>query len=493
MEPNFLLIYSPQVFDPKFGVVKPEGSLGLIYLASALRDNDFNVEVLDATVGNENYTLEETFYKEQKQPNGLVRVGMDIKDILNESKPFDVIGLTSIFTAQTRMVEEVISSIKSKYPEKIILLGGVNARNQMERFFSIGADLICLSEAEETIVEIGNILRAGSKDFSKVSGLAGKSGFENPQTKVIQNLDNLPIPAWDMQPLEKYWKIARPHGSGFSESKAYASVLFSRGCPFKCDYCHISKELNGSNSGNIRSVRMKSIPRILEELNILKDMGIKYVFIEDDSLLAKKKRAKEIFNHLISMNLELADVNGINLSHLCTKVNGSFEVDDELIELMAAAGFKKLVFPVESGSQRILNKYASGKLNLKNHNVISLIKKAKNLNMEVAGNYTFGYPDESIFEMIKTFNLAKRHMEAGLDYTHFMYITPFPGTRFYDQAVSEGLLLPNLDPADMDWVRPSIKTKVPSWFIDIIITKGWRYLNSSKRTNFIKSMKPKIN
>ena len=86
MEPNFLLIYSPQVFDPKFGVVKPEGSLGLIYLASALRDNDFNVEVLDATVGNENYTLEETFYKEQKQPNGLVRVGMDIKDILNESK-----------------------------------------------------------------------------------------------------------------------------------------------------------------------------------------------------------------------------------------------------------------------------------------------------------------------------------------------------------------------------------------------------------------------
>ena len=92
----------------------------------------------------------------------------------------------------------------------------------MERFFGIGADLICLSEAEETIVEIGNILRAGSKDFSKVSGLAGKSGFENPQTKVIQNLDNLPIPAWDMQPLEKYWKIARPLGSGVSESTAYA-------------------------------------------------------------------------------------------------------------------------------------------------------------------------------------------------------------------------------------------------------------------------------
>ena len=422
----------------------------------------------------------------------MIRVGMKIKDILKEAESYDVVGITSIFTAQTRMVEEVVTSIKQNYPDKLIILGGVNARHQMQKFFNAGTDLICLSEAEETIVEIGGVLRAGKRDFSKISGLAGKEGFVNPQTKVIQNLDDLPIPAWDMQPLQKYWEIARPHGSGFTNEKvAYASVMFSRGCPFKCDYCHISKELHGSNSGNIRSIRMKSISRIIEEMTILKDMGVKYVFIEDDSLLAKKKRAKEIFNKLIEMNLELADVNGINLSHLCTKVDGNFEVDHELLEIMAAAGFKKLVFPVESGSQRILDKYATGKLNLKNHDIASLIKKAKQLNMEVAGNYTFGYPDESVFEMIKTFNIARNHMQAGLDYTHFMYITPFPGTRFYDQAVSEGLLLPDLDPADMDWVRPSIKTKVPSWFIDLIITKGWRYVNSSKRTNFIKSMKPK--
>ena len=60
------------------------------------------------------------------------------------------------------------------------------------------------------------------------------------------------------------------------------------------------------------------------------------------------------------------------------------------------------------------------------------------------------------------------------------------------QSISnEGILIPDLDPADMDWVRPSIKTKVPSWFIDLIITKGWRYVNSSKRISLIKSMQPK--
>ena len=88
------------------------------------------------------------------------------KDFLKEVESYDVVGITSIFTAQTRMVEKVVTSIRQNYPDKLIILGGVNARHQMQRFFNAGTDLICLSEAEETIVEIGDILRSGKKDFS---------------------------------------------------------------------------------------------------------------------------------------------------------------------------------------------------------------------------------------------------------------------------------------------------------------------------------------
>ena len=84
MQPSFILLYTPQVFDPKFGAIKPEGSLGLIYLASALRERQFKVSILDATVGNDNYSLEETFYREEKESNGMIRVGMKIKDIIKE-------------------------------------------------------------------------------------------------------------------------------------------------------------------------------------------------------------------------------------------------------------------------------------------------------------------------------------------------------------------------------------------------------------------------
>jgi len=230
IEPKFLLMYGPQIFDKRFGAIKPEGSLGLIYLASSLRNKDFEVSVLDASVGNDSYTLEETFFNEKIQPNGLVRIGMNIKDILSEVVDYDVIGISSIFTAQTRMAEEVVAEIRREYPDKIIILGGVNAKSQMPLFFNAGADLICLSEAEETIVEIGELLRKGERDFSKINGVAGKEGFVNPRLKIIQNLDELPIPAWDMLPLEKYWKIARPHGGGLKDGNvAYASVMFSRG------------------------------------------------------------------------------------------------------------------------------------------------------------------------------------------------------------------------------------------------------------------------
>ena len=189
IEPKFLLMYGPQIFDKRFGAIKPEGSLGLIYLASALRNKDFEVSILDASVGNDSYTLEETFFNEKIQPNGLVRVGMSIKDILSEVVDHDVIGISSIFTAQTRMVEEVVTEIKRSYPDKIIILGGVNAKSQMSLFFNAGADLICLSEAEETIVEIGELFRKGERDFSKINGVAGKEGFVNPRLKIIQNLD----------------------------------------------------------------------------------------------------------------------------------------------------------------------------------------------------------------------------------------------------------------------------------------------------------------
>ena len=68
--------------------------------------------------------------------------------------------------------------------------------------------------------------------------------------------------------------------------------------------------------GNIRRYRIKSIERVLRELYILKSLGVEYVYLEDDSLFAKKHRAYDLMKMVKETGLKLLNVNGINLCHL---------------------------------------------------------------------------------------------------------------------------------------------------------------------------------
>ncbi len=496
-EPRFLLMYSPQRFDRRFGAVKPDGGLGLTYLAGALRTEGYKVDILDCSVGNDKYSLEDTFYRQKPLTNGMIRIGLTTEEILGELGEYDVIGIGSIFTAQTTMVVEVMKKIKEVYPEKLIITGGVNARSQKELFFDAGADIIFLSEGEKTILNIGKKLREGSRDFSDISGIACKREDQiviTPNLFVEQCLDNLPLPAWDMLPYRKYWKIARPHGGGFSTDNpvAYMPVMTSRGCLFECDFCHIGEEVEGSEPGNIKKLRVKSLQRTILEVSILRNLGVEHVFLEDDSLLGRKKRAKEIFQEIIRFKLKLSGVNGINIAHMCTGKDGKFVVDDELLELMAQAGFRKFMLPVESGSQRIIDKYATGKLHLEKHDIPALIRKTKSLGMEVGGNYTFGYPDETLEEVQSTFEIAKRHMDAGLSNANFMIITPFPGTTFFNRVVRDNLFLPGVKLDELDWTQVSIKTLVDKKVLEEMITTGWENVNKPERVNRIRSMAPTV-
>ena len=494
--PRFLLMYSPQWFDERFGAIKPEGSLGITYLAGALKINGYEVEILDCCVGNARYSLQETFYRQTPMNNGMVRVGMDLHDILKEAERFDVIGISSLFTAQTRMVEETVSALVRAYPEKRIILGGVNARSQLGRFFDAGAHIICTSEAEATIIQIADVLREGNNDFSKVRGIAFKQNGQirmTPPALTLNHLDDLAIPAWDMLPLQRYWDIARPHGSVFSQANPYryASAMTSRGCPFRCTFCHISWEKEQRDIfGAIGTLRFKTPERVLREMLILKELGVEYVLLEDDSLLGKKARAIQIFTLMRDLHLRLGDVNGINLAHMFAMRHGKLVVDEELLETMVSAGFEDLQFPVESGSQRIIDTYATGKLNLEKHDIIALIKKAKQLGIKVGGNYTFGYPDETLDEMNATIDIAKRHIEAGLDKANFVIITPFPGTQFYDYVITHDLFLPGIDIGMLDWMRPSIKTLIPSSTLEYVITEIWKDINNQERIAILRSMVP---
>ena len=382
--PRFLLLYPPLQFALN-EVAKPDGSLSLSYLAGALRDAGYPVTVLDCTVGFEGSPLAESFENVTEQPNGLRRVGMPADAIMKIVEDHDVIGLTSIFTPQTTPCLDLVSQIRARFPEKLVVAGGVNARSMRKRFFAAGVDLIAMSEAETAIVRIAEACQ-GRLPLAAVPGVAylDDTGSERvtPPGRVVQNLDELPMPAWDLLPMQQYWKISRPHGGNFPAGKTirYASLQTSRGCPFNCAYCHISREQEDSEHGNVGAFRMKSVERAYREFETLKNLGVEYVFIEDDSLFAKKRRAIEIFRMVKELGLKLLDVNGVNLCHLHRGKQGTSElqVDYELIEVLADAGMESIALPFESASQRILDRYASAKWRVAHTNTSKLIRRSTN-------------------------------------------------------------------------------------------------------------------
>ncbi len=482
-----LLIYPPNQLMP-IDTPRRGESLGMLYLAAALERAGFEADILDATVGTKEDRLEDTFWNPKMQSNGLIRFGMTparISEVIAKGD-YGVVGIHSNFTPQTRMAFEVAVAAKAVSKDILVLGGGVSARNLVERFLHSGTvDAICLTEGEKIVV---NAVRAHAdgQGLSGVSGIARlRDGTVVRQpvlpTDVYQNLDELPMPAWHKMPFWHYDRIISPRGV-LGGKKRYAPYMSSRGCPFHCDYCHISREKKyKEESGDIGSLRLKSVHRVVEEVSRLKDLGVTQVSFEDDSLLAKKERVREILTLVRKFGLELSDINGVNLVHFLKKEGGRLVIDREYLELLRDAGFEEIVCPVESASQRILDKYASGKLNHKTLDVLELIRTATDVGITCLTNIMVGFPDETEAEIRESVELGKKLVEAGAAYVTFFIPIPFPGSMLYEYAITHNHLKQDFDTDSMNWKNAVMKnTVVPPEKVNELRDWGWRYANTDE-------------
>tara|TARA_B100001175_G_C19476218_1_gene624479 strand:- start:135 stop:1715 length:1581 start_codon:yes stop_codon:yes gene_type:complete len=489
-----LLLYPPEQTWPGY-MCKPNGSLAYPYLGGALRDIGVEVDVYDACVGNDEDDLDNFFNKSIKLPSGMLRTGVSDERILEVVSKYDVIGITSIFSQQETQVLHCAKLIKKHFPNKTLLTGGVNAKSRMSIFFSSGFDIICTSEAEVTIQQIIKILQKESRDFSTV----GKIFFKNQSGKIIDNshfgeicweLDKLPIPAWDILPNKRYWKIGRPHGGNIKPGVElkYASLMTSRGCPFACSYCHIAQENESSISGAIGRFRIKSDERVIKELTILRDeIGAKQVFIEDDSIFGMKRRAIRLLKKIIGFGLDLMDVNGINMIHLVKKdpTNKGWMIpDEEVIELLSEVGFKSITLPFESANLRIIKKWCSNKLALDRFDPVELIKSLKKYDIHVATNYMLGFPDETREEIETTIKFAKEMYQHGLDASNFSLVMPVPGTPIFDYCTKNGQLPKDYNPDKFQWTKANLTNlAVPPDELQRIRQRAWEECNTQEHRN----------
>lgn len=411
-----LLINPPQTFY--LGSEQPAGNLpiGLMYIAAVLQKANFEVEILDA------FMADPVIRKE----NEATIVGMPFDKIKKEisATNADIVGISGPFTCQIGNTIKISNLVKQVNPEVLTVVGGPHVTLVSHEFLeeANNVDVVVRGEGEYAMLDIVQALES-NHSFDKIEGLAYRENEKIVLTRsrpLIENLDELPYPAYDLVDMEKY---LAPKNIGYRSFQNRAiSMITSRGCPFNCCFCAVHLHMG-------KEFRAHSSEYVLDHIQFVVDKyKVKNIFFEDDNLTLDEKRFEAICDGIISRRIKIGweTPNGVRADCLNLK----------LLKKMKQSGCKSVFVGVESGEQQILDNVIGKSLDLKR--VIEFAKDAKEIGLKTGAFYIIGFPGETKQDMQKTVDFAlklKRDYDVGM---HLFMATPSFGTRLYEDCMKKG-------------------------------------------------------
>jgi anaerobic magnesium-protoporphyrin IX monomethyl ester cyclase len=433
-----LLIQPPAFTNRAKDDHHPYPPLGLGYVASYLEKHGFEVRIIDAFV--EGWDVEDVVRTDR------LRVGLPFDEIERRVRAYqpDLVGVSSMFTVQSRNAHAIYELVKRVDPEIVTVAGGNHATaTAAESLNDHNLDFVILGEGEVALVDLIRVLDAGGP-LAGTKALAYRDGDRavvSPDRNFIDDLDELPFPARHLLPMEKYIKAGLSHG-GYLRRGRYTPVLTSRGCPAKCTFCSISIV-----SG--RKYRFRSPQNVVEELQqVIRDYGIEEVLFEDDNLTLNIPRAEKLFDAMIEADLGLIwnTPNGV----------AAFALTPTLIEKMKRAGCYRINLAIESGNEDVLRNIIKKPLKLER--VAPLVQHVRKVGIEVGAFLVVGMPGETLAQVRDSFRFVKN---LKIFTPHVSIATPYPGTEMYELCVEKGYLVPGFSYDNLSIQYANIRT--PDW------------------------------
>lgn len=384
---NEILSCNPRIISKERGHNPP---LGILYLAGYLEKNSSHqVMVLDAQAEELNY--------------------VDLENRIRKSAA-DIVGITAM-TMTMIDVLKVVEIVKRQNPQSKVVLGGPHVSIYPQETIDLpGVDYLVLGEGEvifsQLILNISNI-----ENLKKIKGLVFKEGgmtVNTGQPDFINDLDELPFPARHLAPYKKY--------SSLLAVKSPITTMFtSRGCPYRCTFCY------RPNMGKM--FRSVSARRVVDEMQLCIDMGIKEIFIYDDTFSVNKKRVVEICREIQKRDLRIPwDIR--------TRIDN---IDRQILMELRSANCKRIHYGIEAGTAKIL-KVLNKDIDL--NMAAEVFKMTKDLGISTFAYFMIGAPSETREDIEATIDFAKK---LKTDYMQVTIFTPFPGTEIYKQGLERGV------------------------------------------------------
>jgi radical SAM superfamily enzyme YgiQ (UPF0313 family) len=340
--------------------------LDLCYIASCLKKNGFEIELIDANA---------------------LELGVEkVEEIVKHNKYEYVIIPTSQYDRYQCMHLAIDSQVENinligKYAKTIII--GPHMTSLPEYYAKIIESKIFIrGESEMTILDIVN-----GKPLKDIEGLSYKKDnklIHNPDRKPIENLDIIPLPKYELLPIEKYeWYYIKPSittvisillnkvGLKKRKGRKFFGITTSRGCPFDCAFCYHFYN---------HKVRSFSTERIKAEIDYMISIGVEEIRFEDDTFTLNKRNCIEICNFLKGKKLRWA----------CQTRTDT--IDKKLLEIMKDTGCIHIAFGVESVEPNVLKAINKDIPMEKTKEVISYASK---IGIATQVNMLIGLPEET--------------------------------------------------------------------------------------------------
>ena len=431
---KILLIYPQYPHSSEFDLRAP--SMSLVYLASVLERDGYQLVVYDASLG--------PIVKSGK----IFRYGVSEEEVYSflRRHKFDIVGITCSFAARWRFVSRIAQQVKELNPHVSVVIGGLFPTYSWKYCFDNcnAIDFIMLGEAELSFAQIVNNIAKGANindACTDVDGVVWRTRGElhhNQKREYNNKLDDLPFPAWHLVDLSKYFLLQRKI---FDLAAPCLPILSSRSCPNRCRFCNMYLA-----HGHIW--RPRSADNVLDEIEyLIKRFSVRNFYFIDDNFSFDLERAKNICLGFIErkLNIKYNFHNGLSIK----------TIDSELVQLMKKSGCTSVCLAIESGSERIRNEvYRKNISTEKIFEVFNLFRKVK---IPTVGYFMLGAPEENRADFEETKKLlAKLPMSL---ITVGIY-TPYPETELYDECKEKGWLLEYApdDENRVEMFTPMLKT-----------------------------------
>jgi anaerobic magnesium-protoporphyrin IX monomethyl ester cyclase len=384
-----------------------------------------------------------------------------IIDSIRRQRPA-LVGLSFLSTTSYPYAKLLARKIRASDSEVKLAFGGVfvTLNAELVKRQCPEVDFVCRGDGEQLILDLVERLDHPESVDGVTWAKDGKV-ISNRNRMLDRNLDQWPFP--DRESLKLDFVESMPLDvPAVLSMERFTTMQTSRGCPWPCVFCDIPI----FNEGKWRS---RSPAHVLAEFKHLQESGYGSVYFVDDHFLLQPKRIEAI--------CEGIEQNAIDIQWGCEGRVDS--VAQHLFPAMARANCRTLMFGVESGSQKILDRLKKEQTLAE---VETAVNNAKRAGIEIVhGFFVVGNPDETVEDIRATFDFAAR---LRLDTFGFNRLCVYRGTPLWHEYLSRGLVNDA-----KDWFKYFKCTEIdptclPGEVVHLERTKGFRRLFIYKITHY---------